>query len=476
MTTNNKLKTTLLYLLIFLIGILSAILLYFFQNFHNVNYYLPGVHIADFSVEGYTEEEAIQELSDKIDYYLDMPIHFFYNDYSYMTKLGDICDTPLIKEIVADTWQQEQNRGIYSKAINIDGSKLINYPIKIGYNQEAIDNMVNFWNSNIAVPYVNASLEVDKIKGLVVTPSKLGREVDAATTLAGLPQEIILKNEVNELKLPIIMQEIKPFITENDLHNMGELATYTTWYNMAEVDRSHNVKISSDSINGTIIAPGEVFSFNNVVGKRTYATGYRDAAVIVGGLFEPGLGGGICQVSSTLYNTALLAGMDIVERHNHALAVAYIPLGQDATVAYGLQDFRFKNNTNYPIYIRALASGGKLTITIYGDMNYKQRIEVGHVVDKVIDYTEVRKVEDNLLEGEEKIETNGMPGYVVRSFRTFYDQEGNKVKTENLATDRYLPLNKVVKIGPKKEVEDELPIIDNNLVEELPLELEFHDN
>ncbi len=463
--TNIGLKTILLYVLMVLVGILLALLLYFYQFFYKSDRYLPGVHIAAFSVEGYTEEEAKGELDKRLASFSDTPLEFVYKDYSYSTRLGEIYFKPDMGQIVKDIREQEKSRGIYSKAFNLDGSKLINYPIKVEYNREALDSIVKIWNSNIAVDYLNASLEIDNDIGLVIVPGKPGMVVDVESTLAELPREILLDHKTETLEIPIEMKEVNPQITENDLSNMGELASYTTWYREYEVDRSHNVKISTRSIDGTMVGAGEIFSFNDVVGKRTYETGYRDAAIIVGGLFEPGLGGGICQVSSTLYNAALLAGMEIVERHNHGLAVAYIPLGQDATITYGLQDLKFRNHTDSPIYLRASANQGKLTIYLYGNTDYRRNIKVSHVVDKVYDFTEIRKVDDTLPIGAEEIETNGMLGYTVRSFRTFYDQNGNITKTESLATDRYSPLNKVVLIGPTEEEDiTEKPIEDDGLV------------
>ena len=266
-------------------------------------------------------------------------------------------------------------------------------------------------------------------------------------------------NKINTPKIwtcliPISHIAIAPTVDSADLQNMGELASFTTWYKIAEIDRTHNLSKAAQSINGSVIPAGGVFSFNGIVGPRTYELGYRDAMVIISGIFEPGLGGGICQVSSTIYNAVLLAGLDIVERHNHSLAVAYIPLGRDATVAYGIQDFKFSNNTNSPIYIRALASGGNLTVTIYGNIDYRQKIEISNVVDLVTPFNEIIKEDNDLSPGTEKVETNGIPGYVVRTFRTFFDQNGNKIKTENLATDRYIPLNKLLLVGPGSMVDN----------------------
>ncbi len=463
-------KKTLFYSSIVLAGVLVAASFYFYQFFHKSDRYLPGVHIAAFSVAGFTEDEVAQELDIKISSYLDTSVTFYYNDYTYVSKLNEIYVPPSVAEIIAHIKKEEKNRGIYAKAKNIDGSELINYPIRLEYNRQAIEEMMDIWNSNIAVDYVNAGLEVDQAKGLVITPSQPGLEVDMEATIAQFPPEIDFELPKQEFQLPLVLKETKPQIMEKDLGNMGELASFTTRYNEWEVDRTHNLKISAQSINGSMVKPGGTFSFNNVVGKRTYASGYRDAPIIVGGVFEPGLGGGICQVSSTLYNTVLLAGMDIVERHNHGLAVVYIPLGRDASVAYDLQDFKFRNNTNYPIYIRTLANQGRLTISIYGNIDYKQNIKIHHIVDRTIDFTEVRKVDDSLPEGVEEIETNGMPGYIVRSFRIFYDQAGNRVKTENLATDRYSPLNKIVIVGAQKDGdmgEDAKALLEQNTGEKL---------
>lgn len=463
----NKIKITLLYTLIIIVGILSALLLYFYQNFYRSDYYLPGVHIASLPMQGYSKEEAALLLNDHINDYLSSQVIFFTDEYKYETQLKNLCYNPPVKEIIENIWRQEQERNIYSKVVNLDGSQIIAYPVKIEYNPESIKEMIKEWDANLATEYINARLEIDKQKGLIVIPGSPGTRVDVDLTLKELPQEFNLNQKSTEIRVPIVIQEKHPIINASDLQNMGELASFTTWYNVHEVDRSHNLKKAADSINGTVIAPGDVFSFNNVVGPRTYETGYRDAMIIIGGIFEPGLGGGICQVSSTLYNAALLAGLDIVERHNHALAVAYIPLGRDATVAYGLQDFKFRNNTNYPIYIRANAVSGNLTINIYGDMNYKQKITISSIVDQVIDFIEIRKEDSTLEPGTEKVENEGIPGYIARSFRTFYDEDGNKVKTELLATDRYTPLNKLILTGPKvKEPTIPEPIPTEDLIDD----------
>lgn len=143
------------------------------------------------------------------------------------------------------------------------------------------------------------------------------------------------------------------------------IAEYTTHFNSALVNRSENIRLAARSLDEIIIAPGEQFSFNRAVGQRTVQAGYKEAMFIEGNTYTPGLGGGVCQVSSTLYNAVALAHLEILERHHHTLTVDYVPIGQDATVSYPDLDFRFKNNTSSYIKIRSSVEGNTLSFKIY---------------------------------------------------------------------------------------------------------------
>lgn len=150
--------------------------------------------------------------------------------------------------------------------------------------------------------------------------------------------------------------EIQPFSTV--------LGSYTTSYNPRQTNRNTNIRLSASAINGTVLQPGEVFDFNKVVGKRTAARGYKVATVYSGGESVPGIGGGICQVSSTLFNAALLANMQITARSSHGLRVGYLPAGRDATVSWGGPEFWFKNSNAYAVKITAGYDSGKGTVTL----------------------------------------------------------------------------------------------------------------
>ncbi len=153
------------------------------------------------------------------------------------------------------------------------------------------------------------------------------------------------------------------------------LGHYVTYYNSRNKERSHNIYLATTKINNTVIFPGEKFSFNQVVGKRTKAKGYLPAPIIVKGELSEGIGGGICQVSSTLYNAVDQSGLEIGERYSHSKKVPYVPDGRDATVSWYGPDFTFKNRYNQPVLIRAQAGDGRMIVMIFSSdaINYNPR-------------------------------------------------------------------------------------------------------
>lgn len=416
-----------------------------YKVFFAFDSFLPGVRIASVAVKGLDAREATAKTEEWFAAAGNVPVTFTSEDYSYKIGLKELCVKPDIAQLVGEVWEQERQRGLKSKVLSVSGGQIIDYPIKLSYEPEITQNIVEEMGEALNRDFVNASLEVDSKDGLKILPGVPGQKVDVDATFAGMPSQW---EDFNALTVPIVLKKTEPVVDEEQLKVMGELGTFTTWYNTGEVDRSHNLTLAARAINSTAIPPGEEFSFNRTVGERSYARGYRDALIINNGLFEPGLGGGICQVSSTIYNAALLAGMEITERHNHALAVAYVPLSRDATVTYGIQDFKFKNNTRYPIYIRSAAGSGGLTVNIYGHLDFKQNISINHVVDQVIGFEEFTQMKNDLDPGTVIIEQKGQTGYRSRAFRNFSDKKGQIIKTEQLSTDYYKPVNKIIFAGP----------------------------
>ncbi len=201
--------------------------------------------------------------------------------------------------------------------------------------------------------------------GNTILPGQPGCTLDVAAAKAAV--------EAAEGPVAIPLKKIQPQMTDEDFKALifrDVLGTCTTSLATSSSSRTVNVKLAADFCNNTVLMPGDIFSYNTVVGPRTAERGFKEASVFVGSAVQNGLGGGICQTSSTLYMATVFADLEIIERRNHSRDVLYTPDGQDATVVWGNTDYRFRNNTEYPVRVRAAVTGsGKnkvVTVTIYG--------------------------------------------------------------------------------------------------------------
>ncbi|MGN0150490.1 MAG: VanW family protein, partial [Clostridia bacterium] len=197
------------------------------------------------------------------------------------------------------------------------------------------------------------------------------------------------------------------------------MASYSTSYGSSTANRASNVARAASLINGKVLAPGEVFSFNSTVGKRTVANGFSTAPEYVNGKTVDGIGGGTCQVSSTLYNAVLYSDLDIVSRTNHMFTVSYVPNGQDATVADGGPDFKFKNNTDYPIKISAYTGGGKITVSIIGtDWEPKREVKINNSTSYSSNGDTLVRTTRTVYANGEVINTETLPSSTYKQHKT----------------------------------------------------------
>ena len=193
--------------------------------------------------------------------------------------------------------------------------------------------------------------------------------------------------------------------------------------------------------------PGQEFSYNNVLGERTTERGYKIAKVYQEGQVIDGLGGGICQVSSTLYNAVIKADLEILERKNHSLPVSYVKLGTDATVVYGVIDFRFRNNQQYPVRIESKVSGSTLTVEVCGiETNPNRSVDIETEFVSTIDYTEKTIEDASLPMGTSTIIQTGKKGYKVKSYRVT-KENGIEIERKFISTDTYSPIAQIKKVA-----------------------------
>jgi vancomycin resistance protein YoaR len=257
--------------------------------------------------------------------------------------------------------------------------------------------------------------------------------------------------------LVIPMEEIiqHPEITISMILDLGikdQISNAVTLFNQTDQNRAHNIVLAAKSIDNIILSPGDHFSFNQIVGYASSAAGYKDAPIIVNEQIVMGAGGGICQVSSTLYNAVLLAGLKIVERYNHGLPVGYLPPGLDATISYNYLDLKFSNNTTSQLLIHMQVSGNELKAIVYGDPSKKQEVKIiTQNLNTIAPPVHYRRVEDKPSTYKSLIQ-EGKPGYTVETIRIFYEK-GEEVFREHLGKDYYAPRPEIYLVGTQTEEE-----------------------
>lgn len=292
----------------------------------------------------------------------------------------------------------------------------------------------------------DATYKIEKDQ-VVITPAVSGRTIDADRMINDI-QKVSLNEVPKQINIPMV--EVPASVTTESVQALafdGIIGEFSTNFSVAEKNRSLNLTAAARALDCKVIRPGETFSFNDTVGPREPETGYKDAYVIVNGEYVKGTGGGVCQVSSTLYNVVLRSDLEIVERMPHAVVVSYVPPGQDATVNYPKIDFKFKNNTASLLYLRTEVKPGVLTLRIWGKKTGKS-VRIERQVEKEINYKTEKRLDSKLSSGRVVQEQTGSKGIVVDTWQVIRDEQGNETK-KFLGRDSYAPTNRILRVGSR---------------------------
>lgn len=364
------------------------------------------------------------------------------------------------------------NNEIPDKVINstykIDGNNLIvenstnGYKIQDNLLKKNIENAILNNKSTVQIPLEQFEAEAVDILAIynaihkdavdayfTTNPYEIHKEEEGLDFAISMEEAQKLVSQ-DQATFTIPLKVLKPKVTVKNLSQEAFpdlLASYSTSYATSSANRCTNIELATKSINGYVLMPGETFSYNNTVGQRTAARGYKEAGVYLNGEVTTGLGGGICQVSSTLYNAVLLSNLEIVERTNHTFKPSYVPAGQDATVSWGAPDFKFKNNRNYPIKISATTSGKNIYFNIYGlktDDDYEVKIISNQV--GTVPFTTTYQNDGSLPSGSQKVIQGGSNGCKTETYKILY-KNGTEVSRTRINADTYKAHNQVISVG-----------------------------
>lgn len=405
----------------------------------------------------------------------DIEVSYKYNE----EKLDEICkniELTLKDRFVDDKYSidQETNkliitRGITGNTINISSEK-----------EKIIDCLANNMFNISSNENKNTKLELTLVKK---EPINVNID-DIYKELKKAPKDAYIDKEANPIKLvpeevgyDINLEEVRTLINSEENKEEGKvieipitvlqpkvkladitytlykdkLAGYTTYFDPSQSARANNLAIALRYLNGKIIMPGETFSYNTAIGDANYAKGYQAAATFKGGKVVQEVGGGICQTTSTLYNVALMANLEIVERHQHGLPVGYVPPSRDATVYSPSLDFKFKNTRKYPIKIvTSFSNSGSLNISIFGTREETEyEVVLSHKYISTVPFTTKYEYDDTMPEGTQVVVSGGVNGYISEGYIT---KKLNGVVTYSglLSKDKYNPQQQIVRVGTKK--------------------------
>jgi len=323
-------------------------------------------------------------------------------------------------------------------------------PLVITLNKEKIYQIMDKITKEVGFLPQDAAFQVLNDDTIMIIPAREGLGVNKQQAYHNLLASLNKKEK--ELIINLSLTPLRPKRTTQEVRAMGLkglLSAYTTSFEASNYDRAYNIRVAAGALDGLTVPPGQEFSFNKVVGPRSSETGYKNAKIIFNNQFVVGPGGGVCQVSTTLYNAVLLANLEIITRTAHSLPVNYVPLGRDATVAYEAIDLRFRNNTESYILVKSLISGGSLTFKIYGNTDYKVPVKINTVIKRVLEPKIVYEADPNLKKGEEVIRQKGLRGYQVTAERVM--TEDGQIKREPLPGSLYRSLKQIVAVGTKEE-------------------------
>ena len=426
-----------------LVGIMLAFVVY--PLFHDRVY--VGVMLEDQDVSNKTRAELNEMLQAWDEHCREKAVLVYHGDQAYSIRAKDVGFSIDIDRTEAAIWNYGRVGSWWDRirSIRAASTTVQNLPYRIIFDELKLDAIVLNWKGHIDKQPRNATVSLATGGVVPETPGLRLMEAELKSTLL----RALHRSDIDYVAMPVV--SVEPKVTVVSLRQAGIVvlqSVYSTRFNTEDEKRSTNVRLAAEKINGQLLQPGQTFSFNETVGPRDKVSGFQEAMEFFDGELVPGIGGGVCQVSSTLYNAALLANLDIKERLNHVKPLGYISLGRDATVAYGVLDFKFVNTSNSPVMLVCEVRGDTLYAAVFGREKIKETIEIYITEVKEIPPVTVKKPDPELLVGETKIENKGAPGYDLKVYRVV-STGGKVIKREFLSKDQYMAENIIIKVGIK---------------------------
>lgn len=412
----------------------------------------PNVEVYGVNIGGLSKEEAKNKLNDNLqELIMDKKLLVTDGNKTIELNYSELKPEYKIDEIVDNALNYGKDKNLFQKNSLIRGNKITELDAQITYDENQLLAFEEKVKESFNVAPKNAEVTVNSGK-VSIKDEVIGKSIDENELHKKLLENI--NGNVDEEKtIEIVLKDTQPKIKAEDLKKItGKISEYSSSYVNTGDGRVKNMQIAAETVSGTIIMPGEEFSYNELIGDTTPDKGYEKANTYVGDEIVPDYGGGICQVSTTLYRAVMRANIRSTERMNHSMIVSYSEPGLDATVANGYIDYKFVNTYDFPIYIQGYVNGGVVNFSIYGNVEAmgNKTYELISVVNEKIAPEVVYKEDNTLEEGKEVVKSYGMTGYKATAYQVTYEN-GVEVNRELISNDTYLKTDTIVRKGTKKK-------------------------
>ncbi len=410
-----------------------------------------GISVGGVDISELKKDKAREKLEEEFLKNLDQKFLLFFNgDEVYKISYANLGYTINLDELIERAYAIGREGNIIKNIIKI-GSLPVdreNLRVEENFDKEKLEKNLKELEEKINRSPKNAILvyENGQIK---IIDSVEGRRLDLEKTRQEIIDYLSVKKRI---ELPIEVEKAE--VTSDDFKDInGLLGEFTTQYSKSGSGRKHNIALAASRMSNFIIKPGQEVSFNDHLGDISKETGYEDAGIIVNGEFDKGVGGGVCQVSTTFYNALLRADVKVTERSSHSLPVGYVPMGTDAAISTGYKDLKFKNNYPTNIYVLATTDGDYLNFKIFGDSSKKDyEIRLRPVEVESIDPAIKEEKSDELYEGEQEVKKKGSKGYRYETYKQVV-KDDKILKEEKISKSYYIPQDELVLVGTKKREE-----------------------
>lgn len=412
---------------------------------------MPGISVQGVDLSNLERREGVKRLAELESRVRDTTVNLLYAGAGYGVTLGELGFTVDRDKTMDRALAMGNELGVlkrwYAEVRPVDRPMdpvlSLNEPVMRQYLQNQFGSLEKGAQ--------DAYLRINNDDRVEVVPSLEGYTVDLDLLTESLVNQSVLSNGTS-VNVPVKINH--PEVTTEQVREWGVtglVAEFSTRFNPTQANRNHNIATAAGKMDGWMVGPGEVFSFNRVVGSRGVDQGYRMANVIVGNKLEEDLGGGVCQVSTTLYNAVLLADLAVEQRSNHSIPISYVPVGRDAAVAYDYLDFKFKNNLDSHVLIKTFVRNSDLTVKIYGAPNPDKKVQIKSWVTKTVEPKTVYEIDPAVEPGNQKVVQKGASGYNAAAERLVL-VNGLEVKRELLFGSKYQPVEHIIAVHSRAEI------------------------